>query len=133
MLIKKNIYIYIYIYWYMFIIIYIKKYVQQYIENISKNIFNNFLITTLASYFLKNYRVSHSHPHPHLCFIAEILFQMIFKDFRGSIKKKFFCGELVAVNTPILIGFILLILLYLNYWKLFIIVTIYFNCITDLK
>ena len=58
---------------------------------------------------------------------------MISKDFSGSVRKKIFCGELVEISNFILIGFILLILLYLNYNKLFIIVTIYFNCIIDLK
>ena len=58
---------------------------------------------------------------------------MISKDYRGSVREKFFYGKLVEVSNFILIGFILLILPYFNYWKLFIIVTILFNCITDLK
>ena len=40
---------------------------------------------------------------------------MISKDFRGSVREKFFCGELVEMSNLILIGFILLILLYVNY------------------
>ena len=49
--------------------------------------------------------------------------------------EKFFCGELAKVSNFILIGFILIILLYFNYWNLFIIVTILFNCFSyiDLK
>ena len=54
------------------------------------------------------------------------LFKVIFKDLR-SVREKFFCGELIEVSNLILIDFILLILLYFNYWKLFIIVTILFQ------
>ena len=52
---------------------------------------------------------------------------MLSKDFRGSVKEKFFYGELAEVSNLILIGFILLILLYFNYRNLFIIVTSLFN------
>ena len=58
---------------------------------------------------------------------------MTSKNFKGSVREKFFCDELVKISNLILIDFILLILLYLNYYFFFIIVIIYFNCIIDLK
>ena len=43
---------------------------------------------------------------------------MIFKDFRRSVREKFFCVELVGISNFILIGFILLIHWYRNYFYL---------------
>jgi len=40
---------------------------------------------------------------------------MIYKDFRGSVREKFFYGELAEVSNFILVGFILFILLHFNY------------------
>ena len=40
---------------------------------------------------------------------------MISKDYRGSVREKFFYGKLVEVSNFTLIGFILLILPYFNY------------------
>ena len=58
---------------------------------------------------------------------------MTYNNFKGSVREKFFCDELLKISNLILIDFILLILLYLNYYFFFIIVIIYFNCIIDLK
>ena len=63
------------------------------------------------------------------------LSEMISKNFRGSVRKKFILVWLLEVRNLILIGFILFISLYFKYLKLFIIVTILFNCFSyiDLK
>ena len=57
---------------------------------------------------------------------------MISKDFRKSVKDKFFCSELAEVSNLILISFVLLILTTENCSQL---LQFYFNCFSyiDLK
>ena len=57
---------------------------------------------------------------------------MISKDFRESVREKFFCGELAEVSNLILIDFILRILTTKNCLHL---LQFYFNCFNyiDLK